>query len=73
MVLALQFSRFYRGYGHKKSVKYGKVHQVAVKKAAISHEFAVGSLQISNLLTNPANQAFSDQSFSVKGTCKLWL
>lgn len=73
IVLALRFSRFYRGYGRKKPAKHEKVNQVAVKKAAIPHEFAVGSLQISNLLPNSANQAFSDQSFSVKGTCRLRL
>lgn len=73
IVLALRFSRFYRGYGRKKPAKYEGFHQVAVKKAVIPHEFAVGSLYTPDLLTNPTNQAFSDQSFSVKGTCKLRL
>ena len=44
IVLALQFSRFYRGYGHKKSVKHEKVNQVAVSKTVISHELAAGLL-----------------------------
>lgn len=44
IVLALRFSRFHRGYGRKKPVKYEGFHQVAVKNAVIPHEFAVGSL-----------------------------
>lgn len=44
IVLALRFSRFYRGYGRKKPAKYEEFHQVAVKKAVIPHEFAVGLL-----------------------------
>lgn len=44
IVLALRFSRFYRGYGRKKPVKHEKVNQVAVKKAVIPYEFAVGLL-----------------------------
>ena len=44
IVLALRFSRFYRGYGRKKPAKREKVNQVAVNKAVIPHEFAGGSL-----------------------------
>lgn len=44
IVLALQFSRFYRGYGHKKPAKHGKVNQFAVGKTVISHELAAGLL-----------------------------
>jgi hypothetical protein len=44
MVLALQFSRFYRGYGHKKPAKYGRINQFAVSKTVISHELAAGLL-----------------------------
>jgi len=41
MVLALQFSRFYRGYDHKKPAKHGKINQFAVVKTVIPHELAV--------------------------------
>ena len=44
IVLALQFSRFYQGYGHKKPVKHGKANQFAVVKTVIPHELAAGLL-----------------------------
>ena len=55
MVLALQFSRFYRGYGHKKPAKHGKVNQFAVGKTVIPHEFADGVLRASDVLSNTDN------------------
>lgn len=44
MVLALQFSRFYRGYDHEKPAKHEKVDQFAVDKTVIPYELAVGLL-----------------------------
>ena len=55
IVLALQFSRFYWEYDHKKPAKYEKVNQFAVSKTVILHEFADGVLRVPDVLSNPAN------------------
>ena len=55
IVLALQFSRFYWEYDHKKPAKHGKVNQFAVSKTVIPHEFADGVLRVSDVLSNTAN------------------